>query len=202
MVVALDNTVLCLLLHPDAHAPNDPATGKPVDRPKERMELLVAKLAKEGARIVIPAPVLSEFLTFASADYLDEINTSKHFTVSAFDVRAAIEAALTLRKALSAGKGKTLGLNSPWQKVKVDRQIIAIAKVEGAKVIYTTDSDMIALAKDSGIDAVHIADLPLPPSKTPLLDTAEDESVAAGTDPEQPQPDSSPHAPPPSPSKK
>lgn len=58
MVVAFDNNVLCLLLHPDADVPNDPETGKPVDRAQERMNLLLAQLVQRDARIVIPAPVL------------------------------------------------------------------------------------------------------------------------------------------------
>jgi len=174
MVVAFDNTVLCLLLHPEAKVPNDPSTGKPIDRAQDRMSYLVEQLRELEARILIPAPVLSEFLTYASPDYLAEINRSAYFEVAPFDQRAAIEAAAVLRKALKSGKGKKQGLKADWQKIKVDRQIVAIAKVGGADRIYTTDDDIAKLAPGSGLIPVHVADLPLPPSNTPLLDTAQE----------------------------
>ncbi len=170
MVVVFDNNVLCLLLHPGADIPNDPATSQPVARAQERMALLLEQLTKDDARVVIPAPVLSEFLTFASSDYLDEINGARNMSIEPFDQRCAIEAAVALRRALKSGRGKKLSLTSEWQKIKVDRQIVAIAVVQGAERIYTTDKDIMALAADSGLRAVHVADLPVPPSKTPLLD--------------------------------
>jgi predicted nucleic acid-binding protein len=170
VLVTFDNSVLCLLLHPDADIPNDPATGKPIERAQDRMSFLVEQLRESGARIQIPAPVLSEFLTFASPDYLTIIHSSAFFEIAPFDERAAIEAAIVLKKALKAGLGKKMGRESNWQKIKVDRQIVAIAKVSGAETIYTTDPDVMALAGDSGIRTVHAAALPLPPSTTPLLD--------------------------------
>ncbi len=172
MIVALDTSALCLLLHPDADVPIDPGTGRPIDRAAERMCHLVDHLALQGARILIPTPVLSEFLTFASTEYLDEITRSRHFLVAAFDQRAAVEAAIALQRAIASGAGKRGGLSSTWQKIKVDRQIVAIAKVYEADTIYTTDSDVLSLAQESGLRAIYVGDLPLPPSKTPLLDTA------------------------------
>jgi hypothetical protein len=127
-------------------------------------------LQEQNARIIIPAPVVSEFLTYASADYLAEINASKHFEVGAFDQRAAIEAAATLKKALKSGQGKKLGMEGNWQKIKIDRQIVAIAKVYGVSMIYTTDQHIPTLAADSGLTTTHVANLPLPPSKSPLFD--------------------------------
>jgi predicted nucleic acid-binding protein len=174
LVVVFDNNVLCLLLHPAADVPNDPSTGLPIQRAQDRMSLLVERLRETDARIIIPAPVLSEFLTFASGEYLTEINSSRHFEVASFDQRAAIEAAVALRKAQRGGLGKKLGLTSNWQKIKIDRQIVAIAKVHGADAIYTTDGDLKTLAGDSGIPVLHVADLPLPPSNTPLLDIPEE----------------------------
>jgi hypothetical protein len=117
--------------------------------------------------------VLSEFLTFASADYLTAIHESANFEIAPFDRRAAIEASVALRRAIKSGQGKKLGLEGNWQKIKIDRQVVAVAKVYGAETVYTTDNQMLALAIDSGLQAFHVADLALPPSATPLLDTAE-----------------------------
>lgn len=85
MVVAFDNTVLSLLLHPEADAPLDSVSGSPVSRAQDRMAYLVEQLRESGARILIPTPVLAEFLTFASAEYLAVIDQSAHFEIAPFD---------------------------------------------------------------------------------------------------------------------
>ena len=171
MVVAFDNNVLCLLLHPEADVPADPKTGRPIERVKARMDFLVETLRNSEARILLATPVLSEFLTFASPEYLVTIRQSGHFEIAPFDERAAIEAAVALKRAVKSPQGKKLGLAGSWQKIKIDRQIVAIAKVEGAEAIYTSDPDVAALAIDSGLQAIHPSELPLPPSDTPLLDS-------------------------------
>lgn len=188
MVVAFDNNVLCLLLHPEAEVPYDPATGKRVDRAQDRMSFLVEQLREQGARILIPTPVLSEFLTFASAEYLTVIHESAHFEIAPFDQRAAIEASAALRRAMKSGQGKKLGLEGNWQKIKIDRQVVAIAKVNAADTIYTTDGHLKTLARDSGLQSFHVADLQVPPSATPLLDAAEEsnEPVSSSTSPQPP----------------
>ena len=104
-----------------------------------------------GIRIVIPTPVLSEFLTFAQPDYLLQITQSVWFEVVSFDQRAAVEAALALQRAMKSAQGKKLGLASSWQKIKVDRQIVAIGKVAGVTAIYSTDPDVLTLAREAGL---------------------------------------------------
>jgi len=157
-------------LHPEADPPFDPATGAPIARAQDRIAYLVEQLRESGARILIPAPVLAEFLTFASPDYLAVINQSAHFEIAPFDQRAAVEAAAVQKKASASAKGKKSGLTgSKWQTIKVDRQIVAIAKVRNAERIYTTDGDVAALAKESGIAAVGLTDLPLPPEEETKL---------------------------------
>ena len=170
MVSAFDNNVLCLLLHPDANVPNDPETKKKITNAKDRISYLIEQLRENGSRILIPTPVLMEFLTFAAPDYLDEINTSAHFEVAPFDQRAAIEAGCAIRKAKDGPTGKKLGLDGKWQKIKVDWQIAAIARVHGSDILYSTDSDLETIAAEFNIKVVHVASLALPPSNTPLLD--------------------------------
>jgi uncharacterized protein YacL len=59
--------------------------------------------------------------------------------------------------------GKRTKPNETWAKVKFDRQIIAIAKVVEAKIIYTNDENLMALAAANGLNTIAIYDLPLPP---------------------------------------
>lgn len=49
MIVVFDNTVLSLLLHPEADAPLDPATNAPITRAQDRMAHLVEQLRESDA---------------------------------------------------------------------------------------------------------------------------------------------------------
>lgn len=189
-MVLFDNNVLCLALHPDVDVPNDPATGAPVDRAADRVQFLMEQLKDRGERIVLPTPVLSEFLTFAAPDYLLEIAQSMWFAIEPFDQRAAVEAAIALKRDLApGGKGKTLGLpGAKWQKIKVDRQIVAIGKVHSVTAVYSTDRDVLALAASIGLKGIHVADLPYPPQIKSQMSL--EDLLTEDTSPDPPDPES------------
>ena len=133
-----------------------------------RLAHLIATLEREKATIVIPAPALSEVLIGAgdaAPRYLNAINISARFRVAPFAERAAVEAAAAHREAIKAGD-KREGQRF-WQKVKYDRQIIAIATVEGASILYSNDDDIRRLAVDSSIEVVRLDELPLSPPTLP-----------------------------------
>ncbi|GLR85843.1 hypothetical protein GCM10007857_25540 [Bradyrhizobium iriomotense] len=118
----------------------------------------------------MPTPALSEVLIGAgdaAPSYLDILNKSARFKIAPFGSRAAVEAAARHREAIQAGD-KREG-SAGWAKVKFDRQIIAIAKVEGAERIYSEDSDVIRLGKAEGFQVYRLEDLEEPPPKTPDL---------------------------------
>jgi predicted nucleic acid-binding protein len=132
-----------------------------------RLEWLFKSLEREKAKIVIPTPALSEVLIGAgdaAPQYLDILNKSSRFKIVAFGERAAVEAAAAHREAINAGNKKE-GENS-WAKLKFDRQIVAIAKVEGADRIYSDDADILRISKRDGIEVISLNDLPLPPLET------------------------------------
>lgn len=165
MSVAFDSTMLSLLLNPKSGVPNDPATGRPVEWPKERVQGLVEKLQKEREKIVIPAPVTAEVLTVigpTNTDYLAIINRARVFEVAPLDERAAVELAFLNRDAFGASDKKNK--LQPYQKVKVDRQILAICKSSGCGALYTDDKGLIASAKLCGVVTVRLCDLPIPES--------------------------------------
>lgn len=163
-MVVIDATMLLLLLRPGTKPPTS-ADGLPVDKCKERIELLISKLQREKEKIIIPTPALSEILiragTEASGQIVEYINKYAVFRIEPFDARAAIELAAISREALGR-KGKRGGATAVWAKVKFDRQIVAIAKVVGANEIYSDDSDVATLAKQANITCTGVADLPLP----------------------------------------
>lgn len=148
-----------------------------------RMNALVEKLNDEKTRILIPTPVLSELLVRAEdagPGILHELTQSSRFRISPFDIRAAIEAADTIGIALSQSSKraqKRTKSTDTWAKTKFDHQIVAIARVEGVKTIYSDDDGLLELAKARGLTAIPLKDVPLPPSKTPLLDGLQDEQA-------------------------
>lgn len=121
----------------------------------------------------------SEFLVIADEagpDYVAEIDGRSGFEIVSFDGKAAIEAAASQRRALLAGN-KKLDLKGSRQCVKVDRQIVAVAKTQKAERIYTSDADIQKLAGEvPGLTPIMLWDLPEPPiEETPLpFDEAED----------------------------
>lgn len=178
-MVVIDATMLLLLLRPDTPVPGA------VDQPKERIEFLVQQLDKAKTKIIVPTPALSEALVRAGAtatpQIIEHLQKYAVFSIEPFDTRAAIEVAAMAREAASTGR-KRGNSNATWAKVKYDRQIVAIAKVNGATTIYSDDGDIAALARRARIAVVGIADLPLPPQKAQLdlLEHAAD--MARGTE--------------------
>ena len=170
MILAVDSSALALLVNPAASPPDDPSTGRPVDRARERVEHFIADLAASDT-MIIPTPVLAEALVRAEdggPGLLAAVAGLARLKVRPFGQRAAIETAQMTREAVAAGDKKG-GSVQAWQKVKVDRQVIAIARVEGATRIYADDRGLISFAKRLGMDVVSTWDLPYPPPQQQQL---------------------------------
>ncbi|PHY12973.1 hypothetical protein CSW58_08955 [Caulobacter sp. B11] len=101
-----------------------------------------------------------------------------------FDTLAAIEVAAMTREAIRAGDKKA-GSQAVWQKVKMDRQIIAIGRVMNVKTIYSDDTGVGTFAAMLGIPVVRTWEMPLPPqdAQAGLFDAVnEDEELLAEAD--------------------
>lgn len=186
-MAVFDATTLLVLLAPNVSTVTD-SNGAQITYARERVDGLVAEIAKAKAKIVIPTPALSEALVRAGekagAQYLARIRKSKHFRIADFDERAAVEVALMTRSAIDAGD-KRDGSTETWAKIKYDRQIVAIAKVNGANVIYTDDENLRKFALRRGLRVVGIADLPIP-DEAAQTDWVEQANVQAATEEEEP----------------
>ncbi|MEM9359371.1 MAG: hypothetical protein AAGB04_24575 [Pseudomonadota bacterium] len=167
-MVVFDTSILLLFLDPNAKPPVDPDTGEAVDRAHERIEFLIDQLSSAGEKIVIPTPALSEALVFSGAamtDYLSILNGQRCFRIAAFDQKAAIETALSIRDAYQRGGLRIDSDDAEIRKskVKYDQQIVAVAKAEGAHTIYADDKHIFTLAERAKIKAYRSRDLDLPP---------------------------------------
>ena len=122
-------------------------------------------MEETGEMAVIPTPALAEFLVRADeagAEYLRIMESRRVIREAHFGKRTAVELAAMAREALDQGD-KRGGSDSPYQKVKFDRQIVAIARVEGEQKIYSNDSSLKGFAESVGLKVVHVAELDLPP---------------------------------------
>jgi rRNA-processing protein FCF1 len=133
---------------------------------KARLDQLFADVAEAKGRLIVPTPCLAEFLVRtddATSEWLAAIEKKRSFQVVPFDRRAAFECALLDRAALVTGDKKG-GRADSWQKIKVDRQILAIARSNNSTHLITDDTGLIASARKTEIVVRSVADLELPDS--------------------------------------
>lgn len=141
---------------------------------RDRMKGLLQQIEAARGQLIVPTPIIAEYLVDAGAAgqaILAALTRSKFVTVAPFDHRAAVECAeLDAVAKQSGNKRHPLGHDVLWQKVKVDRQVVAIAKAWGADVV-AEDKDIINIAKAAKVPCRRISSLALPPSlaQLPLL---------------------------------
>lgn len=155
------------MLYPKARPPQNPSTKKPVERVEDRIEKLIEDLDSESERMIVPTPVLCEFLILAGRDaptYLEKLSGMKNILIKPFDEVSAVElAAIEIDDRLHGNKRG--GSASPWAKLRFDRQIVAVAKTNDAKRIYSDDEDVRRFATKVGIEVISTWQLPLPSAK-------------------------------------
>jgi predicted nucleic acid-binding protein len=164
MKVAFDASFLAILFNPKS--------GASVDRAPERIDGLIERLASKKDKIVIPTPALAEILVQLSKvgpTYVEKLKEFACFQIRAFDERAAVEFGAVIRARSKNGQSKVRKQVSV-NKVKFDHQIVAIAKVQGARAVYSDDKQLRAFAKECGMEAFGLADVPIPPKQLALKD--------------------------------
>ena len=95
---------------------------------------------------------------------LTKLRGSAYLRVESFDERAAVELAMRLRDARKAGDRRE-GLPLTKSAMKFDRQIVAIALVSGANVLYSDDEGVAKFAAACGLAVKRVIDLPVPASQ-------------------------------------
>jgi hypothetical protein len=171
MAEAIDATLFSLLLHPKARGPIDPSTGKSIANLHARIDELIERWQEDGETVILPTPVLSQFLVLAGKDgpqYLAKLRDYPFFQVAPFDERAAVELA-AIQIGIKASGGKRGTQEGTWAKISFDRQIVAIAKVSAVSAIYTDDDGLAKFAKSHGISPVRTWELPQPRWKQETL---------------------------------
>lgn len=170
-MVAFDNTILSILLFPDAEV-HEGAEGKPVERAQDRVNALVQEIQDGSEQVLVPAPALAEVLATPECDVdevLSALRASAYIRIGDFDQRSAVELALRLRAAVASGDIRE-GVATTKTKMKFDRQIVAIALTHGTRILYSDDDGVKQFGERSGLRVVRISELPLPPVQQDLFD--------------------------------
>lgn len=117
-----------------------------------RARAFLEKLSRDREQVIIPAPVVAEYLIGVSPAYQQSSleKMGKSFVIAPFDAAAAGEAA-RIRTALGIGGGPTVsGPNGNCNRtaLKFDLLIVAVALSRKCDVIYSSDGDFKKLFSD------------------------------------------------------
>lgn len=132
-----------------------------------RLISLVEQIEAQRCMLIVPMPALAEYLVGADIAGVESVNALErkaYVMMANFDRAAAFECATLDSAALGRGDKKD-GSEAAWQKVKVDRQLIAIGKANGAQLIISADKGVKNAALRAGLPCLSIAELPLSPDK-------------------------------------
>jgi predicted nucleic acid-binding protein len=133
---------------------------------KARLDQLFLDVVTAKGKVILPTPCLAEFLVRtdnSTSEWLANIEKRKSFQVVPFDRRSAFECSLLDRAAFGNG-GKKGDRKDSWQKIKVDRQVIAVARANNATHLISDDAGLVASARKTELIVFSIAELPLPES--------------------------------------
>lgn len=166
MIVGVDTSFLLYLFAPPG------AVGVPLDDnkvpvtfPKERVAALLDELEKVGAKIIVGTPALSELMirsgVEAAQSWVTIMRKSAVFKIVAFDEKSAVEVAMMAGHAVQ-GENRKGASDGTYAKLKYDRQIVAIARTEGAAVFYSDDHRQRNLATKLGMTVRGLADCIVP----------------------------------------
>ena len=159
MRLLLDNNVLIQILAPTVTGLSDPETKAELDRLNDRAAAFVSQVESQNAVMVIPTPVLAEFLMGVEVekyqDYLDAINSNACFQLVDFDTASAIECAqLPSRQELAQ-----LSPEQSASKLKFDRQIVSIALAAMVDEVWSHDESLRKIALAKGLVVKSLADI-------------------------------------------
>jgi hypothetical protein len=145
-VVAIDAPFLALLL--------DPPSRRLAGAGAEWIERLIARWSADRTLVIVPTPALARVLDHAAEAgqiYMELLRRSACFQIRPFDDKAAIELA-----ELGTVDGTEPGMRDI---LNFDRQIVAIARVSGAAVLYADTARVAAFATVCGLPVRRFKDL-------------------------------------------
>lgn len=136
-----------------------------VDDVELRSQALLDHIESSGGTLVLPAPVLAEYLLGIEG----EKNKQKHtqlilsmscFEILPFDELAAIECSLLLSpNEFKQFIKSEINSNATANKIRYDRQIISIAKANNIDEIWSGDKEVSSKSAEFGIEIKSLLDI-------------------------------------------
>lgn len=118
-MAVFDTNFLIHLLDPEANPLAVPRAGEAVSDLKSKIEHLVSELEGKGETVIIPTPVLSEYLIKAEnagEQRLEVMQDKRSLKVVGFGKRAAIVLAELNRASINRSGDKKGGIDAAWKK--------------------------------------------------------------------------------------
>ena len=103
----------------------------------------------------------------AALDSIELLERKSYILIAPFDRAAAYECSQMDAAALGRGD-KRDGRKDAWQKVKIDRQIVAIGKANGTQAFLSDDFGVETAAKRIGVPTMNVRNLELPTTQGEL----------------------------------
>lgn len=131
---------------------------------RSRIDHFLECAEKSKSKVIFPMPAIAEFLVradLAGVEFLNRLDKKTFLLMADFNRAAAFELSQIDRAALNVGDKKD-ETEEPWQKIKVDRQIIAIGKSLGATLVVSADGSVRNNALRVGMLGMTIQELELP----------------------------------------
>ncbi|HHB7707626.1 TPA: type II toxin-antitoxin system VapC family toxin, partial [Klebsiella pneumoniae] len=136
---------------------SNPENGMEIPDPMRRVEALIDMVESSGGAVIIPTPVLAEYLVGIDKKdhqtHLNLIQRQSCFEIASFDEISAIECA----QMPSIKELKLMMKSDTASKVKFDRQIISIAKALNVDEVWTHDKGVFNRCKEMGIVVKSLA---------------------------------------------
>lgn len=139
--------------------------GTPIEFSVEILEHFVSQSDHD---IMIPTPALAEILTASTSDQKEKVEEyiarNDQFIIAPYDQRIARMHARIEREEIArrGNSRKMVEGSKPWQRVKLDRQILAVAAFHECSGIVTTDKQMKKDANRYNLEVLEIEDLDIP----------------------------------------
>jgi predicted nucleic acid-binding protein len=133
---------------------------------RARLDNFIERVEKAKSKVVFPMVAVAEFLVgaeLAGIEFLNTLEKKSCIYMADFNKAAAYELAQIDRAAIGAGDKKDESEEN-WQKIKIDRQLVATGKSLGAQLVISNDKGVRNNALRIGMQSMRIQDLELPES--------------------------------------
>lgn len=143
------NVLVQFLRDEDPVELRDPESNALVTRASDRAAALIKRIEDLSGRVIIPAPVLAEYLVGIERNsyqaQIEILGSYECIEIISFDEIAAIECALLVDE----HEHKLLDPTATKAKIRVDRQIIATALATNAHELWTHDRGLFKKVSSS-----------------------------------------------------